>query len=110
ALRLDRQAVDLDPPNANSWEALGDTEYYAGHLDESAADCKKALELNSDVFPGDISLSRIYIVQGRAKDALPEIERVRYDALRTLLYAIAYYALGRETESDAALRKLIAKY
>jgi predicted Zn-dependent protease len=29
---------------------------------------------------------------------------------RTFLYAIAYYALGRKKESDAALIELIAKY
>jgi tetratricopeptide (TPR) repeat protein len=110
ALRLDRQAVALDPLNASSWESLGETEYIMGHLDESAADCRKALELNPDVWPGNISLSRTYIAQGRAQDALPEIQRVRYDAPRALLHAIAYHALGREKESNAALRELIAKY
>jgi tetratricopeptide (TPR) repeat protein len=76
ALQLARRAVDLDPLNADSWQSLGDTEYYAGQLDESATDYEKALELNPDVFPGNISLSRTYIAQGRAQDALSEIERV----------------------------------
>ena len=30
--------------------------------------------------------------------------------LRAYLYALAYYALGRKKESDAALSELIAKY
>jgi len=55
-------------------------------------------------------LSQIYVMQGRPQDALPEIELVRYDAERASLYPIAYYALGREKESDAALSELIAKY
>jgi TolB-like protein/DNA-binding winged helix-turn-helix (wHTH) protein/Tfp pilus assembly protein PilF len=110
ALRLSRQAVDLDPLNADSWDTLGDTEYFIGRLDEAAADCKKALELNPDVWRGNTSLSRTYIVQGRAQDALPEIEHVPYDLVRLFLHAIAYHALGREKEADAALRKLIAKY
>jgi hypothetical protein len=55
-------------------------------------------------------LSFTYIVQGRAQDALPGIELVRYEAPRTFLYALAYHALGREKESDAALRQLVAKY
>src|SRR6267142_230151 len=79
ALRLNRQAVDLDPLNAASWGGLGETEYYNGRLDEAAADFKKALELKPDVFPGNISLSRTYIVQGQPKDALPQIELVPYD-------------------------------
>jgi TolB-like protein len=110
ALRLNRQAVDLDPLNAASWDGLGETEYYIGQLEVAAADFKKALELKPDVFPGNISLSRTYIVQGRAQDALPEIELVPYDLPRFFLHAIAYHALGREKEADAALRELIAKY
>jgi TolB-like protein/DNA-binding winged helix-turn-helix (wHTH) protein/Tfp pilus assembly protein PilF len=110
ALRLSRQAVNLDPLNADSWDTLGDTEYFIGRLDEAAADCKKALELNPDVWRGNTSLSRTYIVQGRAQDALPEIELVPYDLVRLFLHAIAYHALGREKEADAALRELIAKY
>jgi hypothetical protein len=43
-------------------------------------------------------------------DALPEIERVHYDSFREPLYAIAYHALGRKKESDAALSELIGKY
>ncbi len=110
ALRLNRQAVDLDPLNAASWDGLGETEYFIGRLDEAAADFKKALELKPDVFPGNISLSRTYIVQGRAQDALLEIELVPYDLPRFFLHAIAYRALGREKEADSELRELIAKY
>jgi hypothetical protein len=48
-------------------------------------------------------------MQGRAQDALPEIERLGWDPIRPFLHAIAYHALGRKNESDAALRELIAK-
>ena len=40
---------------------------------------------------------------------MPEIELIRIAPTRTSLYAIAYYALGRKKESDAALSELIAK-
>ena len=36
-----------------------------GQLEEAAADIKKALELNPDVWPGDSMLSQIYVLQGR---------------------------------------------
>ena len=110
ALQLNRRALDLDPLNANSWEGLGDTESCMGQLDQAAADVKKGLELSPDAWPGPILLSQIYVMQGRAQDALPEIELVRYDSARAFLYPIAYYALGRKKESDAALSELIAKY
>jgi len=110
ALRLNRRAVDLDPLNAGSWESLGETEYFMGQLDEAVADVKKSLELNPDVFPGPLMLGKIYVLQGRPQDALPEIERVRDEPQRAFLYAISYYALGRKKESDAALSELIAKH
>ena len=108
ALRLNRRAVDLDPLNAGSWQILAETEFLMGQLNQAAADCKKALELNPDIWTGPILLSKIYVMQGRPEDALPKIELVRYDNERAFLYAIAYHALGREKESDAALSGLIA--
>jgi TolB-like protein len=110
ALQLGRRAVDLDPLDAGSWENLGEIEFFNGQLDQAAADCKQALELNPDVSPGPFYLIQIYIAQGRPQDGLPEIERVHPDTLRADLYAVTYYALGRKKESDDALRELIAKY
>jgi TolB-like protein/DNA-binding winged helix-turn-helix (wHTH) protein len=110
ALRLARRAVGLDPLDAGSWENLGEIEFFNGQLDEAAADCKKALELNPDVLPGSFYLIQIYIMQGRLQDALPEIERVRPDSLRADMYAVVYYALGRKEESDDALQELVVKY
>ena len=110
ALQLAHRAVDLDPLNASSWEAVGETEFHWGKLNEAEADLKKAHELRPDDFLSSLFLSETYVMQGRPQDALPEIERVGYDWVRTFLYALAYHALGREKESDAALRELIAKY
>jgi tetratricopeptide (TPR) repeat protein len=81
-----------------------------GQLDEAAANSKKALEMSPDIWPGPIQLSRIYVMQGRPQDALAEIELVHYDPARAFLNAIAYHALGRKKESEAALRELITKY
>jgi tetratricopeptide (TPR) repeat protein len=110
ALRLTRRAVGLDPLNPGSWQARGEIEFFVGQLDQAAADVKKALELSPDVFPGPILLSKIYVMLGRPNDALPQIELIRYEHERAYLRAIAYYALGREKESDALLREFIAKY
>jgi tetratricopeptide (TPR) repeat protein len=85
------------------------TEFFMGQLDQSAADSKKALELDPDYWDSPILLSQIYLMQGRPQDALPEIERVHNAPYRAFLYALTYYALGRKKESDAALRALIVK-
>jgi tetratricopeptide (TPR) repeat protein len=109
ALRLDRQAIELDPLNAGSWGHLAETERYMGQLDQSAADSRKALEVDPDHW-SRIDLSLIYLLQGRPQDALPEIEHVHYATYRAYLYALTYYALGRKKESDAALSELMIKY
>jgi tetratricopeptide (TPR) repeat protein len=110
ALPLARQAVDLDPLNAHGWESLGEIEFHGGKLDKAEADIKKANELRPDFFLSSFFLSEIYVMQGRPKDALPDIELVRYGGARAFLHSIAYYALGQKKESDAALRELIANY
>jgi TolB-like protein/DNA-binding winged helix-turn-helix (wHTH) protein/Flp pilus assembly protein TadD len=109
ALPLDRKAVDLDPLNADSWEALAEIEFFMGQLDQAGADFKRALALNPDVAAAHMVLSQIYVMQGRPHDALSEIELIRYDSVRASLYPIAYFALGRKKESDAALSELITK-
>jgi TolB-like protein/DNA-binding winged helix-turn-helix (wHTH) protein len=110
ALPLARRAIDLDPLNADSWECLGEIEFLMGQLDKAAVDGKKGLELSPDAWPGPCLLSQIYVMQGRPQDALPEIELERSDWARAFLYAIAYHALGRKKESDAALSELVTKY
>jgi TolB-like protein/DNA-binding winged helix-turn-helix (wHTH) protein len=110
ALQATRRAVDLDPLNADSWEALAGIEFFMGRFDEAAADGKKALTLNTDVWPGPILSSQIYLMQGRPQDALSEIELVHYDSIRDLLNVMASYALGRKKESDAALNRFITKH
>jgi TolB-like protein/DNA-binding winged helix-turn-helix (wHTH) protein/Tfp pilus assembly protein PilF len=112
ALSLDRRAVQLDPFNAESWETLGETQFFVGQLEEAAVNHKRALELKPDLWFSHYSLSQTYILQGRPRDALPEIDRVQQQLRDWGLYlhAVAYYALGQRKESDAALRELIAKY
>jgi adenylate cyclase len=112
ALSLDRRAIELDPFNAESWETLGETQFFVGQLEEAEVNHKRALELKPDIWFSHYSLSQTYILQGRPRDALPEIDRVQQQVRDWGLYlhAVAYYALGQRKESDAALRELIAKY
>jgi len=110
AIQLNRRALDLDPLNADSWSWRAETEYFRGQLREAAEDSKKSIELNPDVWRGSDLLSKIYLVQGRPQDALPEIKLVRFGPMRAGLFAIAYSALGRRRESDAALNQLMTTY
>ena len=110
ALALARRAVELDPLNSTSWGGLGAISNYEGQLAEAEADIKKALELSPDAWYGHSLLSEIYVMQGRPQDALREAAQEQYEPQRLHHDAIAYYALGRQKESDAALQELIAKH
>jgi TolB-like protein/DNA-binding winged helix-turn-helix (wHTH) protein/Tfp pilus assembly protein PilF len=107
AVQLGRRAVDLDPLDEESWWSLGQIERLNGQLDQAAADGKKGLELDPDSAGVHILLSQVYLMQGRPQDALLEIERIHYASYRACLYALAYHALGREKDSDAALSELM---
>jgi len=97
----------VDRGNEESWWSLGQIERLNGQLDQVAADGKKGRELDPDSAGVHILLSQVYLMQGRPRDALPEIERIRYASYRVCLYALAYHALGREKDSDAALSELM---
>jgi TolB-like protein/DNA-binding winged helix-turn-helix (wHTH) protein len=109
-LTLGRRAVELDPLNARTLAGVGELKYRTGALDEAVADFKRSLELDPQRNPSHIFLAELYAVQGRSQDALSETEQERTGPLRLEDEAIAYHALGREKESDAALQELITKY
>ena len=50
------------------------------------------------------------LLKGDAPAALAEIEQEKSEVWRLIGLPMAYHALGRKTESDAALATLIAKY
>jgi TolB-like protein/DNA-binding winged helix-turn-helix (wHTH) protein/Flp pilus assembly protein TadD len=109
AVGLGRRAVELDPLSVVAHVALGMRAYYAGEHDLAIASYQKALELN----PGDPSahylVSLVYLAEGKAQQALAEVGR-QHGAGRYVGEALAYTALGRRPESDAALRTLVTSY
>jgi len=110
ALELVRRSIALDPLNAASRESLAQVCWAMGRQEEAEANFKKALELNPGL-PGDHAwLGLVYLAQGRVQDALVEIELEPIAAFRLQGQAVAYDALGRKKESDAALSELIGKY
>jgi tetratricopeptide (TPR) repeat protein len=110
ALALDRRAVELDPLSGTAHYDLGFQAYYAGLLEEAVTAFKKALEFSPERVEAHTLLGRVYLAQAHPQEALAEIEREPERLLRLYGQALAYHALGRKKESDAALAELIAKY
>jgi TolB-like protein len=109
ALEFNRRAIALNPLNAAIRGSLAETCSVMGHQEEAEVHFKKVLELNPDLPPNHEGLGLVYLAQGRAQDALTEIEREQMRSWRSQGQAVAYYALGRKKESDTALSQLIAK-
>jgi serine/threonine protein kinase/Tfp pilus assembly protein PilF len=110
AIELDYRTVRLDPLNVPTHNNLGLHAYYAGRLDEAAVALKKALELNPDFPVARILLGRVYLAQSQRQQALNEMERETDPVWRLYGLCLAYQAVGRLTEADAALARFIKNH
>ena len=110
AMAQDRRAVELDPLSVPAHNTLGLAAYCAGRPKEAVAALKKAMELNPEFPNAHALLGEVYLAQAHPQEALAEMEREPEPAIRLQGQALAYRALGRKKESDAALAELIAKY
>jgi serine/threonine-protein kinase len=109
ALRLDRRAIEVDPLSVQAHFYLGLHASYAGHLDEAEGAFRRALELDPGHPVAHLMLGRLHIARSNPQAALEEMERETEPSFRRFGLALAYHALGRSNEADAALRELIEK-
>jgi tetratricopeptide (TPR) repeat protein len=82
-----------------------------GRYEEAHVTVAKALDIN----PKQMSMiheirGEVYLAQGRPQEALAEMEKEPQALFHDLGEALAYHALGRRPESDAALTRLISKH
>ena len=110
AIKLQEQVVTLDPLRATSYARLGYLLYAAGRYDEARAALQKALELNPQSSYVHLTLDKILIAEGNPQQAFVEIEKEPSAWGKLTGEVLAYHALGREQDSNAALADLIAKY
>ena len=110
ALVLNRHAIELNPLSTAAYGDLALHAIYAGRFEEAVAACNKVLELDPAYPRVHRLLGRVYLAQSRPHQALAEMQREPDPGFRAQGLALAYHALGRNMESDAALGKLIAEF
>lgn len=110
AIELSQRSVGLDPLRTNSYLYLGNLQYAATCYPEAHKDLERALELNPQAPYAHQLLSGVLLHEGKPQQALEEIALEPSEWARLTGQAIAYHALGREADSDAALAGLIAKH
>jgi tetratricopeptide (TPR) repeat protein len=110
AVKLGEQAVVLDPLDSTSRLQLGYVLYVASRYDEAEAELQKALGLNSQAVFIHTTLGKVLIAERKPQKALAEIEKEPSEWGKLTGLTLAYHALGREQDSNAALAELIAKH
>ncbi len=108
ALALDEAIVRRDPVNV---AALGNLGYYqrmAGKFDASIASFRTVLSLAPGNGGAHAELGNALLLKGDAQGALAEIEQETSGPWKMFGLPMAYHALGRKADSDAALATLIA--
>ena len=110
ALALDEALVRRDPVNVTTLNNLGADQRCAGQFDAAIASYRSVLSLSPGRGSAHYSISVAMLLKGDASAALAEIEQEKIEVYRLIGLPMAYHALGRKTESDAALAALIAKF
>jgi len=110
AISFEEQAAALDPLRANSRLSLGDLLYVAGQYDKARTSLQKALDLNPQAAHVHFSFGRVLIAEGKPQQALLEVEKEPLEPRKLMIQAMAYHALGREQDSNAALAGFTGKY
>lgn len=108
ALRFQDAALSLDPLNPDSWQNGGIIHYMLGNLDAAERALRKSLEVSPTFDGSHRYLGQILLLRQHPREALVEMEAERHRS-RTLGLALAYHALGRKKESDAALARAEAE-
>jgi TolB-like protein/Tfp pilus assembly protein PilF len=107
AIPLKEEAVARDPLNPRAHYNLGNAYRWAGRWDEAVASYRTALTLSPGHIGAYTGIGQAFLGKGEPAAALESIDREPSRPWLLIGAGMAYYALGRQAESDAALRELI---
>jgi TolB-like protein/Tfp pilus assembly protein PilF len=107
ALRLINALLVLDPLNANTFQLLGIVLYLNSDYSGAESVLRKSLAINPNIDANHFFLGLIQLKGGHLEAAMQEFLADEESSNRAAGLALAYHALGRKSESDAALARLI---
>ncbi len=106
ALKQMNAALAQDPLNPSRYQVLTLIQSSRGRLEEAEAAARRALELIPMGPLGHSLLGNVLLLGGHPDAALTEFSKETLDSARLGGLAMAYFALGRKAESDAALAQM----
>jgi tetratricopeptide (TPR) repeat protein len=110
AIAIDEYVVARDPVNPNSLQNLGLDYLNAGRYDEAIAKFHTVLSLSPGYGGAHYELGVALLLKGDAAGGLAQMQQERNESWRLIGLPLAYCALGRKADPDAAFAALIAKY
>jgi TolB-like protein/Tfp pilus assembly protein PilF len=110
AIALKQAVVRRDPVHVGRLYSLALGQRWARRLDDAIATFHTVLNLSPNRGNAHAQLGLALLLKGDAKAALAEVERETNEVQRGIALPIAYHALGRKADSDAALADLVAKH
>ncbi len=110
SITLHEYAATLDPLNSSVYFGLG-LAYYCGN-DLTAAEnaFRKSEEIRNDTWALQYYISKILMLKEEHEKALAVLEKERDERWRLLGAASIYHAMGDDTKSTRALKKLSDQY
>jgi TolB-like protein/Flp pilus assembly protein TadD len=106
AIRDLSAAGALDPLYAAAYELLGEAHLRAGNWSEAEAAFNRALDIAPHYALVHMSLATTLLLKGDTPDALRQIDLEPDETAQWAGRAVIYHALGRQGDSDAALKRL----
>lgn len=107
ALKLVTRALEQDPLYPSSYLVRYYVQVRRGGLTEAEAAIRRALEISPTFSSGHYYLGVVLLVREQSEAALAEMLKELDDATRLGGSAMAYFALGRQADSDAALTQML---
>src|SRR5205085_2817127 len=102
--------IRRDPVNGTWLFNHGNNQRNVGRYDAAIASFRTLLSLSPNMGAAHAQLGAALMLKGDATAALAEIEQEKIESWRMYGLPMAYCALGRKADADAALNALIAKY
>jgi len=107
AIQLDEYVTSRDPVNTIGHANLGIAYLYAGRLDEAIASLRTALSLSPGFAGAQFAIGVALLLKGDPAGALAAMQDEADQGWRRIGLPMAWHALGKQDESDAALVELI---
>jgi len=110
ANEIARQIHEIDPLSSLLYLNYAIGLWQEGRQDEALAAARGVLELDPQWRGAHVMVGRVYLAQGKLDQALLEIQQETFEEPRLYGLVMAYHALGRKADSDAALATYTEKY